>query len=198
MFPGYRQFPTHQFPAACCSGPTLLASALMSKAFTRESDDAPEPATRLRPPSALPPGAKNYLTAAGARRLQAELDRFAHTERPGLAAATDDPDARRRLQILDEQIQHLHHTLGTAVVVTPPGAPWEQVRFGATVTVRSAGSGETRYRIVGIDETDADRGWVSWLSPIARAILNARLGQRVRFKFPSGEEQLEIISIEYE
>lgn len=170
----------------------------MSKAFTRESDDAPEPPTRLRPLSPLPPGAKNYLTATGARRLEAELDRLAQIERPKLAATTDDPDARRRLQILDEQIRHLHQSLSTAVVVPPPSAPWEQVRFGATVTVRSAGGGETRYRIVGIDETDVDRSWVSWLSPIARAILNARLGQRVHFKFPSGEEQLEIVSIEYE
>ncbi len=171
----------------------------MSKAFTRESDDAPEAPTRPRPASALPPGVKNYLTAAGARRLQSELNRIAQIERPKLAASTDDPaDARRRLQILDEQIQHLHQTLSTAVVVPPPSAPWEQVRFGATVTVRSAGSGETRYRIVGIDETDVDRGWVSWLSPIARALLNGRRGQRVRFKFPSGEEQLEIVSIDYE
>ncbi len=170
----------------------------MSKAFTRESDDAPEPPTRLRPPAPLPPGTKNYLTAAGARRLQAELDRLTQIERPKLAAATDDPDARRRLQSLDQQIQHLHQTLGTAVVVAPPSVPWEQVRFGATVIVRSGSSGETRYRIVGVDETDLDRGWVSWLSPIARALLNVRLGQRVRFKFPSGEEELEIVRIEYE
>lgn len=170
----------------------------MSKAFTRESDDAPEPPARPRPRSPLPPGAKNYLTADGARRLQTELDRLALIERPKLAAATGDPEARRHLQIVAEQIQHLHQCLGTAVVVPPPSAPWDQIRFGATVTVRSHASGETRYRIVGIDETDADRGWVSWLSPIARALLNARLGQRVRFKFPSGEEQLEIVSIEYE
>jgi transcription elongation factor GreB len=64
--------------------------------------------------------------------------------------------------------------------------------------VRRCSSEETRYRIVGLDETDTDRGWVSWLSPIARSLLNARLGERVRFKFPSGEEELEIVCIEYE
>ena len=170
----------------------------MSKAFTRESDDAPEPPARPRPPTQLPPGVKNYLTADGARRLQAELDRLTQIERPKLATATDDPDARRRLQGLDQRIQHLHQSLGTAVVVPPPGAPWEQVRFGATVTVRSRGTGETRYRIVGRDETDLDRGWVSWLSPIAKALLNAKLGQRVQFRFPSGEEELEIVGIGYE
>lgn len=173
-------------------------SPAMSKAFTRESDDAPEPPIRARPPSLLPAGTKNYLTAHGARRVRAELDRLTQIERPKLAAASNDPDARRQLKTLDQQIQHLHQTLGTAVVVSPPGVPWEQVRFGATVTVRRYGSEETRYRIVGIDETDAERGWASWLSPIARALLHTRLGQRVRFKFPSGEEELEIVGIEYE
>lgn len=170
----------------------------MSKAFTRESDDAPEPPPRPRAASPLPPGAKNYLTADGARRMQKELDQLTQIERPKLAVAPEDPDKRRRLQSLDQQIQHLHLTLGTAVVVTPPTPPWEQVRFGATVTVRSRSTGETCYRIVGIDETDLDRSWVSWLSPMARALLNARLGQRVRFKLPSGEEELEIVRIEYE
>jgi len=170
----------------------------MSKAFTRESDDAPEPPPRMRPPSLLPPGTKNYLTADGARRLQDELDRLTEIERPPLAAAAGDPEARRRLQGLDLQIQQLHQSLGTAVVVAPPTTQGDQVRFGATVTVRRSCSEESRYRIVGIDETDLDRGWVSWLSPIARSLINARLGERVRFKFPSGEEELEIVRIEYE
>jgi transcription elongation factor GreB len=72
------------------------------------------------------------------------------------------------------------------------------IRFGATVVVREESGGESTYRIVGVDETDFDRGWVSWLSPIAKALMNARLGERVRFKFPSGEEELEIIDISYE
>lgn len=169
----------------------------MSKAFTRESDETPELPIRPRVPSPLPPGTKNYLTADGARRLQAELDRLTQIERPKLAAIQDDPDVRRRRQSLDRQIQSLHQSLATAVVVPPSPGPWEKVGFGATVTVRRR-SGETRYRIVGIDETDADRGWVSWLSPIAKALLNAKLGQRVRFQFPSGEEELEIAGIGYE
>lgn len=170
----------------------------MSKAFARESDDAPEAPARHRLPTPLPPGTKNYLTADGARRMQEKLDQLTQIERPKLAVAPEDPDKRRRLQSLDQQIQHLHLTLGTAVVVTPPSAPWEQVRFGATVTVRSRSPGETCYRIVGVDETDLDRGWISWLSPIAKALLNAKLGQRVRFQFPSGEEELDIVGIGYE
>jgi transcription elongation factor GreB len=72
------------------------------------------------------------------------------------------------------------------------------VRFGATVTVRESDGNEATYRIVGVDETDMDCGWVSWLSPIAKALLNSQRGQRVRFKFPSGEETLEVMDIRYE
>jgi transcription elongation factor GreB len=169
----------------------------MSKAFTRESDDAPEPPARPPQLPSLPPGAKNYLTPDGARRLKSELERLTQIERPKLAAAND-ADSRRQLPTLDRLIQHLMQSLATAVVVVPPEMPWEQVRFGATVTVRNHHGEETRYRLVGIDETDLDRDWISWLAPIARALLNTCLGQRVRFKFPSSEEDLEIVRIEYE
>lgn len=170
----------------------------MSKAFTRESDDLPERPTFPRLPSLLPPGVKNYLTPDGARRLQEELDRLVEVERPKAAAAPDASDERRQLQGFDQRIQYLQQCLHSAVVVPPPVAPWDQVRFGATVTVRDGSGAESRYRIVGVDETDADRGRVSWLSPIAKALLNAKPGQRVRFKFPSGEEQLDVLSISYE
>jgi transcription elongation factor GreB len=72
------------------------------------------------------------------------------------------------------------------------------VRFGAHVTVRESDGSETSYRIVGVDETDMDRNWVSWMSPIAKALLNRKRDERIRFKFPSGEETLEIIEINYE
>ena len=80
----------------------------------------------------------------------------------------------------------------------PPTGPDDRVRFGATVTVRELSGEVSRYRIVGVDETDIDRGWVSWLSPIGNALLNAQLGRRVRFRFPIGEKELEIASIIYE
>jgi len=171
----------------------------MSKAFTREADDSPEePLDRPLPSSHLPPGTKNYTTADGARRLRAILDDLVQTKRPRITSSPITPDTQRQLQNLDRQIQHLRESLDRAVIVPPPPAPWEQVHFGATVTVRDRRSEETRYRLVGVDETDVDRGWVSWLSPIARALNQARLGQRVRFRFPSGEDTLEIIRIEYE
>ncbi len=77
----------------------------------------------------------------------------------------------------------------------PPGVRDQRVRFGATVTVREPDGGESSYRIVGVDETDLDRGWVSWLSPIAKALLNAEPGQRVRLKLPGGDVELEVTGV---
>lgn len=161
----------------------------MSKAFTRESDDAPDSGPHPRLPPSLPPGAKNYLTPDGARRLQAELEQLLQQR----ALPKDSPSSS-----IDHRILRLRHSLATAVVTPPPPPPWDQVRFGATVTVRHHNGEESVYRIVGLDETDLDRGWVSWLSPIAKALLNARLGGRVLFQFPSGEAQLEIVAIAFE
>ncbi|MCX6900183.1 MAG: GreA/GreB family elongation factor [Verrucomicrobia bacterium] len=167
----------------------------MSRAFVRESDDQPErPTLARRVP--LPPGAQNYITPDGSRRFRGELERLVRTERPRLAAA-DDADAKRQLQEVNQRIDLLQRCLESAVVVPPP-ADAQRVQFGATVTVRERSGEGSRYRIVGVDEADIDRGWVSWLSPIARALLNTRLGERVRFKSPSGEQELEIVAIKYE
>lgn len=169
----------------------------MSRAFVRESDfpHLPELPPQASP---LPPGAKNYLTPGGAARLRAELQHRLEAERPRLAAAPrDDLDAKRELQTLDQRIRYLQQSLRAAEIVPPPDEPVDVVRFGATVTVRDHDQ-ETRYRIVGVDETDLDRNWVSWLSPIARALLNAKLADTVTFKAPSGMRRLEIAAIDYE
>ncbi len=150
----------------------------MSKAFTRESDDLPEQPLVARP--LVVPGGKNYVTPEGARKLQAELEGLAGT-----------PASNQRML-------HLQQSLASAVIVPPPVPPWEQVLFGATVTVRDGAGVESRYRIVGLDETDLDRDWVSFSSPIARALLKTRLGQRIQFRIPAGEQEWEIIGITYE
>ena len=170
----------------------------MSKAFTRESDDLPDRPVPPRSAALLPPGAKNYLTPGGARRLRQELERLVSVERPQLAAAAADEDAKRQLHALDQRIHHLQQTLHTAVVTGPPAEADGVARFGATVAVRDRSGAESTYRIVGVDESDLDRNWVSWLSPIAKALLNARVGQRVRLKLPGGEEELEILRVSYE
>ena len=167
----------------------------MSRAFIRESDDQPERPTLARR-APLPPGTQNYITPDGARRFRGELERLVQTGRPRLAAA-DDSDAKRQLQELNQRIDLLQQCLESAVVVPPP-TDTLRVQFGATVTVRDRGGEQTRYRIVGVEEADIDRGWVNWLSPLARALLNARLGDRVLFKSPAGEQELVIEAIAYE
>ncbi len=158
----------------------------------RESDDQPErPLSAPRPP-ALPPGAQNYITPGGARRFQEELERLIQ-ERQRRSAM---PEELRELNL---RIGHLQRLLESVVVMpAPPSAEKNQVRFGAEVTVREQDGEEIGYRIVGVDEVDIDRGWVSWLSPIAKAMLNARLGERVRFKSPAGERELLVVTINYE
>lgn len=170
----------------------------MSRAFVRESD---EPQLPELPPliSPLPPGARNYLTPRGAARLQAELARLVETDRPRLVPrAADDIDAKHELQVLDQRIRYLKQGMATAEIVTAPPGPADTVRFGATVTVREEEGAESTYRIVGVDEADFAPHHVSWLSPLARALSNARLGERVTLKTPRGERQLEVLRIAYE
>ncbi len=170
----------------------------MSRAFVRESD-VPQVLDLPAQVSPLPPGAKNYLTPGGAARLQHELARRLEQERPRLAtAAPDDHDAKRELQVLDQRIRYLRESLRTAEISVPPPLPHDIVRFGASVTVRDTKGEETRYRIVGVDETNLERNEVSWLSPLGRALLNVRLGERVVFRAPRGAQELEITGIAYE
>ena len=170
----------------------------MSRAFVRESDvpQLPELPAMVSP---LPAGARNYLTPGGAQRLRDELSRLRDIDRPKLAsAAGDDIDSKRELQLLDQRIRYLQESLRTADITEITVGPSDTVRFGTTVTVRETNGTETRYRIVGVDETDLERNWVSWLSPIARALLNATRGQRVQFKVPRGTRELEVVAVEYE
>lgn len=168
----------------------------MSRAFVRDFEDTqlPELPQQVSP---LPPGAKNYLTPGGARRLREELDRL-HQERPRHASApVDDLDGRRELQAIDQRIRYLTQSLANAEIRQPEGPP-EVVQFGATVTIREKDGSESTYRIVGVDEIDLERNWVSWQSPIGRALLTARQGETVRFKAPRGEKELQIVRVAYD
>ena len=166
----------------------------MSKAFTRE-DDLPDPGVTRRPLSSLPPGVSNYITPQGAERLRQELQQLVEVERPRLATSDK---ASARSEAVEQRIQYLRSTLQSAVIVNAAGENTDQVKFGATVTVRDSGGEESRYQIVGVDEIDIDQGKVSWLSPIAKALLNARVGDRVRLKLPARMEELEVMAIEHE
>lgn len=162
----------------------------MSKAFTKEDDDRPEPRPARRPEGSLPPGARNYLTADGARLLREELDR--------LLAGSDEvkrPSPLSPVIEASERIAEIRRILRTATVVQPrPGVP-DQVRFGNRVRVRGA-NGERTYRIVGVDEADPGRGCVGWVSPVAKALLHGRCGDRIRLVTPEGDEEIEILHID--
>jgi transcription elongation factor GreB len=134
----------------------------VSKAFTRESDDAPDaPVVRRGVP--VPVDVPNYVTADGARALRAELDTLSHGAR--------DPDVLARIHELTEHLE-------TAQVVEP--ADGDRVAFGATVTVADDdGGARTDYRIVGAIESSPRQGAISWQSPLARALLGARVGDTV-------------------
>jgi len=168
----------------------------MSKAFTKEDDQSPE-AAPARPASVLPPGAKNYLTEAGAERFRRELEGLQEALRLRLAREAESPGGRARVQPMEERIRELKRILRTASVVKPSTRPPDTVRFGASVRIRSRSGEEACYRIVGVDEADPERGAVSWLSPVAQALLHAGAGDRIMLQTPQGEEELEVLSISW-
>jgi transcription elongation factor GreB len=125
------------------------------------------------------------------------MEQLVHVQRPRLAALSD-TELRAELRTIDQRILTLEESLRMAVVVPPPPTADGPIRFGATVTVRDRSGHNDSYRIVGVYEADADRGWVSFLSPIARALLNKQLGDRTRLRLPAGEEELEIVGVAYD
>jgi len=149
----------------------------MSKAFTKEDDEIPERVVRVRPASGLPPGALNYMTAEGARRIREALENL----RSDQSAAAQ------------EQSAAWQDALVSATIVPPRDAPPDEVLFGATVSVRRADGVVERYRIVGVDEIQLDTDAISWISPLAKALIGARVGDRGSY----GGVPLEIIEIQY-
>jgi transcription elongation factor GreB len=184
----------------------------MSKAFVKENGHEPEPSEAAQAP--LPPGGKNYITPAGFARLKAELAQLVEVERPEVvktvswAAALGDRSenadyiyGKRRLREVDRRIRFLIKRLDAAEVVDPLSRRDEgeddRVYFGATVTVRNAKSEERTVSIVGVDEIDTERGYISWVSPMARALLRAREGDTVTLNTPGGIEDLDILHVRY-
>jgi transcription elongation factor GreB len=166
----------------------------MSKAFTKDDDDAAAPLVVVsRAP--LPPGTPNYVTARGLTQLHEELAEL-ELARKELAAHADDAERRRASAISAARVADLSERIATAVVVPPP-ASRDEVRFGATVhTLASDGSARS-YRIVGVDEADVARGSIAFVAPLARALLGKRVNDSAVVHTPRGEEELEITGIEY-
>ncbi len=161
---------------------------------------------------ALPPGSGNYLTATGYARLQAELEQLVRNERPALvqivswAAGNGDRSengdyiyGKRRLREIDRRIRYLMKRLENAVVVDPAQQEnHDQVFFAATVDILDADGTAGSYQIVGVDEADAAAGCISWISPLARALMKARVGDVVRFQSPAGIREIEVVAIRYQ
>ncbi len=186
----------------------------MNKAFTRENDaaDADDDDVEAAPP--LPAGTRNYMTPGGFARLKSELDRLVATERPALVAtvawAASNGDrsengdylyGKKRLREIDRRIRFLVKRLDAAEVVDPEARARDGVDqgfFGATVEYATRRGERRTISIVGIDETDTARGYVSWISPVARALTRAREGDVVTLRTPSGADELEVVEIRYE
>jgi len=182
----------------------------MSKAFTKETDadDGEDDALGA---AALPAGGKNYITPAGHQRLRAELLHLLDVERPRVvevvhwAASNGDRSengdylyGKKRLREIDRRIRFLTRRLAIAVVVDPSlqhGS--EQVFFGARVRYARADGSEATVQILGIDEAEPSLGQISWVAPVAQALLKARVGDEVRVHTPAGWELLEVLEVSY-
>jgi transcription elongation factor GreB len=163
-------------------------------------------------PPGLPPGTPFYMTPAGAAALRSELRRLWEEERPrvvevvswaaGLGDRSENADylyGKRRLREIDRRVRFLRKRLERVQIVDPAAqARRDQVFFGATVTyARESDDAEVTVTIVGVDEADADAGRISWVAPVARALLGARVGEVRRVRVPGGTEPVEVVTIEY-
>ena len=187
----------------------------MNKAFVREdSGDDEDDLLDEAAQDAAPGGAaapKNYITAQGHARLRAELLQLLDVERPEVvrtvswAASNGDRSengdyiyGKRRLREIDRRIRFLTKRLDIAEVVDPARQDnVDQVFFGATVTYLRNGGQEETVTIVGVDEVDPPKGRVSWVSPVAKALLKAREGDVVTLRTPAGVDELEVVGIAY-
>jgi transcription elongation factor GreB len=182
----------------------------MNKAFVKEPEglDEDDDAPGLPP---LPAGARNYITPAGYRKLREELMTLLDVERPKVvetvswAAKNGDRSengdylyGKKRLREIDRRIRFLTKRLDIAEVADPSAHHGkDQIYFGATVTYATADGAERTITIKGIDEADSLAGEVSWVSPIARALLKAREGDEVQLVTPGGAEKIEVVAVSY-
>ena len=179
----------------------------MSKAFVKETQDQPEDEEREAPPL---PGGKNYISPAGYARLKAELKQLVEAERPevvktvawaaSLGDRSENADylyGKKRLREIDRRVRFLIKRLEAAEVVDSAGRDTDQVFFGATVRVAGSSGKTQTVTIVGVDEVEPSRGKVSWISPIAKALLKAREGDTVTLRTPAGDEKLQIQEVTY-
>ncbi|MFD2247966.1 GreA/GreB family elongation factor [Pontibacter ruber] len=172
----------------------------MSRAFVKE-DDAGQPPI-IPPRAALPPGVPNYVTPRGLELLRAEFAELETERTQAEANREDEANRTRQLLILNGRLSALNQRIATARLVEPHNQPTNEVRFGATVTLRTRSGGkpgfERRFTIVGVDEASVAEGRVAFVAPIARAVTGAKLGESVTLRLGRTEEVVEVVKISYE
>ncbi|NDC36447.1 MAG: transcription elongation factor GreB [Proteobacteria bacterium] len=182
----------------------------MSKAFKSGDGEGTERDDESRDVPVVP-GGKNYMTPAGARRMQQELYELQNKIRPEItqtvawAAGNGDRSengdyiyGKKRLREIDKRIRFLAKRLDAVEIVDPLKVPNKlQVFFGATVTIRTEDDVQKTYAIVGVDETDLTKGRISWISPLASALLRAKVGDVVQFQSPKGLQEVEVEAVVY-
>ena len=189
-----------------------LEKIAVNKAFVKERDGDDEDDDELVPTLRLPAGSKNYMTRRGYDALRVELDQLVRIERPQMvetvawAAGNGDRSengdyiyGKKRLREIDRRIRFLIKRVESAGVVDPERQQGlEQVFFGATVSFCDLDTEEEQtWQIVGVDEADAAHGRISWISPLARAVLKAKVGDVVRFQSPAGMREIEVVDVRY-
>jgi transcription elongation factor GreB len=172
----------------------------MSRAFVKE-DDAGEPPI-IPPRAALPPGTPNYVTPQGLEKLRAELAELEAERSQVESNRENEADRTRQLTVINGKLSALTSRLASAKVVEPLNQPADEVRFGATVTLRTRSGGKPgttrRFTIVGVDEASVEEGLIAFVAPIARAVTGARLGDVVKLRMGRVEEEVEVVEIRYE
>ncbi len=183
----------------------------MSKAFVKENDNNDDDDDLSSAAIALPAGTKNYITTEGYQRLRTELAHLMNEERPAVvqvvswAASNGDRSengdylyGKKRLREIDRRMRFLTKRLEIAEVVDPANQPnRDQVFFGATVVYADRAGEEFRVTIVGVDEAEPLQGKISWISPVARALLKAREGDTITLRTPAGIDELDVLGVIY-
>lgn len=182
----------------------------MNKAFTKEQDEEKESEHDTDSAPNIPRGSKNYITPRGADRLKKEYRELKFKERPEIlkvvtwAAGNGDRSengdylyGKKRLREIDRRLRFLSKRIDSIEIADPTTIKSEQILFGATVTILDEDDIQKTYAIVGIDEVNLEKGHISWISPLASALLRNRVGDFVTFNTPKGIREVEIVKIEY-
>jgi transcription elongation GreA/GreB family factor len=183
---------TYSDAVGCKARPFKFNAPIMSRAFVKESDEGAASAELPERPLSAEP---NYVTPRGMQSLRARLKEL-QVERDSLTAKGE-AMAKQRLLEVKRDIRYFSAQVERATLVDPAGQPRDEVRFGAVVTMRDGQGKNHVFQIVGDDEADVAAGSISWASPLAKAMLGARVGDTVKWQRPAGTSEVEIVAIAY-